>query len=50
MLGLLSRALAWQRDAYALGLTRRRSPQAQILVNSRRARRAMARLGSRFSS
>jgi hypothetical protein len=49
-LGLLSRALAWQRDAYALGLKTRRSLRAQILVNSRRARRAMDRLRSSFSS
>ena len=49
-LGLLSRALAWQRDAYALGLKNRRSLRAQILVNSRRARRAMDRLRSSFSS
>ena len=43
-LGLLARALAWQRDAYALGLKTRRSLRAQILVNTRRARRAMAAL------
>jgi hypothetical protein len=49
-LGLLSRALAWQRDAYALGLTSPRSLRAQILVNSRRARRAMARLRSSLPS
>jgi hypothetical protein len=49
-LGLLSRALAWERDAYALGLKTRRSWRAQILVNSRRARRAIARLRSGFAS
>jgi hypothetical protein len=47
-LGPLARALAWQRDAYALGLKTRRSLRAQILVNSRRARRAMAALRSSF--
>jgi hypothetical protein len=47
-LGPLSRALAWQRDAYPLGLTSRRSLRAQILVNSRRAQRAMDRLRSSF--
>jgi Uncharacterised nucleotidyltransferase len=49
-LGVLARALAWQRDAYALGLKTRQSLRAQILVNSRRARRAIAALRSGFSS
>jgi GR25 family glycosyltransferase involved in LPS biosynthesis len=38
--GLLARGLAWERDAYALGLKTRRSLRAQILVNRRRWRRA----------
>ena len=46
--GLLSRALAWQRDAYALGLTTRRSLRAQFLVNTRRARRAITALRGSF--
>jgi hypothetical protein len=47
--GLLSRALAWQRDAYALGLTTRRSLRAQILVNTRRAQRVITALRGNFS-
>jgi GR25 family glycosyltransferase involved in LPS biosynthesis len=43
-MGLLARALAWQRDAYALGLKTRRSLRAQILVNRRRWQRAKAAL------
>jgi hypothetical protein len=39
-LGRLSRALAWDRDAYGLKLTTRRSLRAQLLVNARRAHRA----------
>jgi GR25 family glycosyltransferase involved in LPS biosynthesis len=42
--GLLARALAWERDAYALGLKTRRSLRAQILVNRRRGQRALAAL------
>jgi Uncharacterised nucleotidyltransferase len=49
-IGLLSMALAWERHAYPLGLKNRRSLRAQILVNSRRAGRAMARLRGNFSS
>jgi tetratricopeptide (TPR) repeat protein len=48
MLGLLSRSLAWERDAYALGLATRWSLRAQIQVNGRRARRALAALGRGF--
>jgi tetratricopeptide (TPR) repeat protein len=47
-LGLLARALAWERDAYALGLPQRRSLRAQILVNGRRARRSIAALRRNF--
>jgi hypothetical protein len=47
--GLLSRALAWQRDAYALGLTTRRSLRAQILVNTRRAQRVITALRGNIS-
>ncbi len=50
ILGLLARALAWQRDAYALGLKTRRSLRAQVQVNGRRAQRALAALRSNFSS
>jgi hypothetical protein len=49
-IGMLALALAWERHAYPLGLKNRRSLRAQILVNSRRAQRAMARLRSSFSS
>src|SRR5277367_6230330 len=48
MLGLLTRAVAWDRDAYALGLATRWSWRAQIRVNGRRARRALAALGRGF--
>ena len=47
-LGLLARALAWQRDAYALGLKTRRSLRAQILVNRRRGQRALGALRESF--
>jgi GR25 family glycosyltransferase involved in LPS biosynthesis len=43
-MGLLARALAWQRDAYALGLKTRLSFRAQIRVNRRRWQRALAAL------
>jgi Uncharacterised nucleotidyltransferase len=49
-LGLLTRALAWQRDAYALGLNTRLSLRSQILVNRRRAQRAIAALRNSFLS
>ena len=47
-IGLLARALAWERDAYALGLKTRRSLRGQILVNRRRGRRALAALRGGF--
>jgi len=43
-LGLLARALSWQRDAYALGLKTRLSLRSQILVNRRRGKRVLAAL------
>jgi hypothetical protein len=42
--GLLARALAWERNAYALNLKTRKSLRAQVLVNSRRMRRIKAAL------
>jgi hypothetical protein len=42
--GLLTRAVAWDRDAYALNITARWSLKAQILVNKSRIRRAQAAL------
>jgi hypothetical protein len=45
-LGLLARALAWERDAYALNITARWSLKAQILVNKSRIRRAKAALAT----
>jgi Uncharacterised nucleotidyltransferase len=39
--GILSRALAWDRDAYALNITSR-SLRSHLLVNKRRVRRAKA--------
>jgi tetratricopeptide (TPR) repeat protein len=48
LLGPLTRALAWERDAYPLGLATRRSLRAQALVNMRRARRSMAALGRKL--
>jgi hypothetical protein len=39
-LGRMARALAWERDAYGLKLSTRRSLRAQLLVNAHRARRA----------
>jgi hypothetical protein len=41
-LGFTARALAWDRDAYPLGLGSSRSLKAHILVNRRRIQRAMA--------
>jgi Uncharacterised nucleotidyltransferase len=38
-LGVLSRALAWERDAYVLELRSKRSLKAQVLVNKRRIER-----------
>jgi GR25 family glycosyltransferase involved in LPS biosynthesis len=49
-LGLLARALAWQRDAYALGLKTRLSLRSQILVNRRRGKRALAALHRSLSA
>jgi GR25 family glycosyltransferase involved in LPS biosynthesis len=49
-LGLLARALAWQRDAYALGLKTRLSLRSQILVNRRRGERALAALQRSLSA
>jgi Uncharacterised nucleotidyltransferase len=46
--GLFARALAWERDAYPLGLKTRRSMRAQILVNRRRGQRALAALRRGF--
>jgi hypothetical protein len=43
-LGLLARALSWDRDAYPLKLEARRSWREHILVNRRRAQRAKAAL------
>ena len=48
-IGLITRALVWERDAYELGLKARWSLRAQILVNARRAQRAMAALRSSLS-
>ena len=48
-LGLLARGLAWQRDAYPLGLKSRRSLRAQMLVNRRRAQRALAAVRNNFT-
>jgi glycosyltransferase involved in cell wall biosynthesis len=44
-LGLLTRALAWDRDAYPLRLGTDRSLRAQFLVHRRRAQRAKVALG-----
>jgi hypothetical protein len=40
-LGIASRALAWERDSYALGLGEARGPSAQLKVNRRRIDRIM---------
>jgi hypothetical protein len=44
-LGILTRALAWERDAYPLGLGGRRSLRAHFLVNRRRIQRAKSAFG-----
>lgn len=46
--GTLSRALAWEHDAYPLGLGTERSLTARFLVNRRRAQRAKASLRGRL--
>jgi hypothetical protein len=43
-LGMLRRATAWERDAYALGLGSKRSLAAHLLVNRRRVERIRAAL------
>ena len=49
-IGRVTRALAWERDAYGLGIKARWSLQAQIFVNTRRAQRAIAALRNSVSS
>jgi hypothetical protein len=44
--GLICRALAWERDAYPLGLGDSRSLKAHVLVNTRRIHRARDFFGS----
>lgn len=44
-LGNLTRALAWERDAFALGLGESRGLDAHLKVNRRRFERAWTRLG-----
>ena len=48
--GLMSRALAWERDAYPLGLADNRSLKAHVLINKRRIQRAKDFLGFQLKS
>lgn len=48
--GFLSRAFAWERDSYALGLGARRDLAAHLQVNRRRFARATMRLRRLFRS